>query len=89
MTRMLSDSKELDLHATTITSQSLFLAFKQTHTIVRTALQLLLHIQDFELVFTKKDFNTLPDYCWWYYSIEQMPSTKPKLFKVYLLLLVE
>jgi len=52
----------------------LFLVFRQAYTAMRTALQLLSHIQNFELVFTKKYFNILSDYYRWDHVIELVLS---------------
>ena len=40
-------------------------------------------------MFTKKDFDILPEHCKWDYAIELIPGAEPKLSKVYPLSPVE
>ena len=44
---------------------------------------LLSHVQDFESVFAKEEFDTLPDYCQQDYTINLISGVKPKFSKVY------
>ena len=47
------------------------------------------HIQQFESVFTKEDFNILSNHYKWDYAIKLIPGTDSKLLKIYLLSLTE
>ena len=47
------------------------------------------YIQIFELVFVKKDFDILSDYCKQNYTIELVSRAEPKLSEIYILLPVE
>jgi len=40
-------------------------------------------------MFTKEDFDILPEYCKWDHVIELTPGAEPKLSKVYSLSLLE
>jgi len=40
-------------------------------------------------VFTKEDFNILPEHCKWDHAIKLIPRAEPKLSKVYPLSLLE
>jgi len=40
-------------------------------------------------MFAKEDFNILPEYCKWDYTIKLISRVEPKLSKVYLLSLLE
>ena len=59
ISRIFSNFEALGLYTITMISQHFFLVFKQAQTTTRTVLQLLLYIQNFELVFAKKDFDAL------------------------------
>lgn len=56
---------------------------------MRITLQLLLHIQNFKLVFVKKDFDKFLDYCQWDHIIKLLPDIEFKFSKVYPLLSME
>ena len=47
------------------------------------------YIMEFQSVFTKEDFNILPEHCKWDHAIELTPGVEPKLLKVYSLSLLE
>jgi len=47
------------------------------------------YVTEFQSVFTKKDFDILPEYRKWDHTIELIPGAEPKLSKVYPLSLLE
>ena len=47
------------------------------------------YIAEFRSVFTKEDFDILPEYRKWDHAIKLIPGTEPKLLKVYPLSLLE
>ena len=47
------------------------------------------YIAEFRSVFTKEDFDILPEYCKWDHAIKLIPRAEPKLLKVYPLSLLE
>ena len=44
---------------------------------------------EFQSMFTKEDFDILPEHCKWDHTIELIPRAEPKSSKVYLLSLLE
>jgi len=51
--------------------------------------QLPTYIIEFQSIFTKEDFDMLPEHCKWDHVIELTPRAEPKLSKVYPLSLLE
>ena len=47
------------------------------------------YAQGFKAVFTKEDFDTLPEYYCWNHAIELLPDSEPRSSKVYPLSPVE
>jgi len=47
------------------------------------------YVTEFRSVFTKEDFDILPEHCKWDHAIELIPRAEPKLSKVYPLSLLE
>jgi len=43
------------------------------------------YVTEFQSVFTKEDFDILPEHRKWDHAIELVPEAEPKLSKVYLL----
>ena len=47
------------------------------------------YVTEFQSVFTKEDFDILPEHHKWDHTIELIPRAEPKSLKVYLLSLLE
>jgi len=47
------------------------------------------YVVEFQFMFTKEDFDILPEHCKWDHAIELIPGAEPKLSKVYPLSLLE
>ena len=47
------------------------------------------YVTEFQSVFTKEDFDILPEHHKWDHAIELIPRAEPKSLKVYLLSLLE
>jgi len=54
-----------------------------------TATPLPTYVTEFQSMFTKEDFDILPEYRKWDHAIELIPEVEPKLSKVYPLSLLE
>jgi len=47
------------------------------------------YVAEFQSVFTKEDFDILPEHCKWDHTIELIPGAEPKSSKVYPLSLLK
>jgi len=72
-----------------MTSQKLTAEARRTSEAWRTPFTLSNCIRGFESIFTKEDFNILPEHRQWDHTIELIPGLEPKLPKVYPLSPVE
>jgi len=72
-----------------MTSQKLTAEARRTSEAWRTPFTLPNCIRGFESIFTKEDFNILPEHRQWDHMIELIPGLEPKLSKVYPLSPVE
>jgi len=89
MTRILLEPAVEDLRATSTISQKLV---ERAHRASETQKGLPILpdcAKEFESVFTKKDFDILPEHRQWDHAIELIPGLEPKSSKVYLLSPVE
>ena len=89
LTRVFPELTQADLQAMATTSQHLAEGArysKKTH--AATAL-LPAYIAEFQSVFTKEDFDILPEHRKWDHAIELIPRAEPKSSKVYPLSLLE
>jgi len=89
MTRILSEPATEDLHATSTISQKLAEGARQASETRKRLLTLPDCAKEFELVFTKEDFDILPEHRQWDHAIERIPGSEPKSSKVYPLSPVE
>ena len=67
----------------TTTSQCLTEGARRSMETQTTATPLPTYIAEFRSVFTKEDFDILPEYHKWDHAIELIPRAEPKLSKVY------
>jgi len=72
-----------------ITSQRLAEGARRSAEAQATATLLPAYIMEFRSVFTKEDFDILPEHCKWDHAIELIPGAEPKSSKVYPLSLLE
>ena len=77
LTELISEFSALDVRATAALSQHLSEVFHRNQCVNHISL-LSPHIQYFESIFMKKDFNILPDHCKQNHTIELTPSAEPK-----------
>jgi len=89
MTRILPDSTREDLRAVSTTSQKLAEGAHQSTEARKEPFVLPDCVRGFESVFTKEDFDVLPEHRQWDHAIELIPGMEPKSSKVYPLSLVE
>jgi len=89
LTRLLSKPNQVDLQATTTTSQCLAEGARRSAETQAAATLLPTYVTEFRSVFTKKDFDILPEHCKWDHTIELIPRAEPKSSKVYSLSLLE
>jgi len=89
MTRILPDPAAEDLRATSMISQKLTEGAHQASEMWKELLTLPDCVKGFELVFTKEDFDILPEHRQWDHAIELVPGLEPKSSKVYSLSSVE
>ena len=88
LTQLFSKLFTFDLYIATTFFQHFSKVFCRNHVQDKASI-LFLYIQWFEFVFAKEDFDTIFNYCKWYYIIELIPSMKLKLLKVYFLYLLQ
>jgi len=72
-----------------MTSQYLTEGARHSKEILTTITLLPTYIMEFQSMFTKEDFDILPEHCKWDHTIELIPRAEPKSSKVYLLSLLE
>jgi len=89
ITRILPESAVEDLRATSMISQKLAEGAHQASETRKELLTLSDCVKGFESVFTKEDFDILPEHRQWDHAIELIPGSEPKSLKVYPLSLVE
>jgi len=89
LTRLLPEPDQVDLQATTMTSQRLAKGARHSAETQAAATPLPAYIAEFRSVFTKKDFDILPEHRKWDHAIELIPRAEPKSSKVYPLSLLE
>jgi len=89
VTRILSEPMAEDLHATSTISQKLAEGARRASEMRKGLLTLPDCAKGFESVFTKKDFDILPEHRQWDHAIELIPGSEPKSSKIYPLSLVE
>jgi len=89
MTRILLEPAAEDLCATSTISQKLAEGARRASEMRKGLLTLPNCVKGFELVFTKEDFDILPEHRQWDHVIELVLGSEPKSLKVYPLSLVE
>jgi len=87
--RILLESIIEDIYTTSMTSQKLTEGVCRVSEAQRTPFTLPNYVRGFRSVFTKEDFNILPEHRQWDYAIKLIPGLEPKSSKVYPLSLVE
>jgi len=83
LTRLLPEPDQVDLQATTTTSQRLVEGARHSAETQAAATPLPAYVTEFQSVFAKKDFDILPKHCKWNHAIELTPGAEPKSSKVY------
>jgi len=66
-----------------MTSQCLAEGARHSKETLATATLLPAYVAEFQSVFTKEDFDILPEHCKWDHTIELIPRAEPKSSKVY------
>jgi len=89
LTCLLPEPDQVDLQATTMTSQYLVEGARRSVETQATATLLPAYIVKFQSVFAKEDFNILLEHHKWDHAIELIPGAEPKSLKVYPLSLLE
>jgi len=89
LTRLLPEPNQVDLRATTTTSQHLVEGARHSAETQAAATPLPAYVAEFQSVFAKEDFGVLPEHCKWDHAIELTPGAEPKSSKVYPLSLLE
>ena len=89
MTRILPDSTREDLRATSMTSHKLAEGAHRSAEARKEPFILPDCVRGFESVFTKEDFDVLPEHRQWNHAIKLILGAESKLSKVYPLSLVE
>ena len=89
MTRILLESTVEDLCATSTTSQKLAERACRSTEAQKEPFILPDYVRGFESIFSKEDFNILPEHRQWDHAIKLVPGLEPKSLKVYPLSLVE
>jgi len=80
---------EVDLRATATTSQHLVEGARRSKETLAAATLLPAYVVEFQSVFTKEDFDILPEHHKWDHAIELIPRVEPKSSKIYPLSLLE
>jgi len=83
LTRLLPEPDQVDLRATTTTSQHLVEGARHSAETQAAATPLPAYVVEFRSVFAKEDFDILPEHCKWDHTIELTPGAEPKSSKVY------
>ena len=83
LTRIFPELTEVDLRATATTSQCLVEGARHSKETLATAIPLPAYVIEFQSIFTKEDFDILPEYRKWDHAIELISRAKPKSSKVY------
>jgi len=86
---LLPEPDQVDLQATATTSQHLAEETRCSIEAQAAATPLPAYIAEFRSVFTKEDFDILPEYRKWDHAIKLIPGAELKLLKVYPLSLLE
>ena len=83
LTCLLPEPNQVNLRATTMTSQCLAEEARRSVEIQAAATPLPTYIAEFRSMFAKEDFDILLEHCKWDHAIELIPRAEPKLLKVY------
>ena len=83
LTRLLPEPDQVDLRATATISQRLAEEAKRSVEAQAAATPLPAYVAEFQSVFTKEDFDILPEHCKWDHAIELIPKAEPKSSKMY------
>jgi len=83
LTRLLPEPDQVDLQATTTTSQHLVEGARRSAETQAAATPLPAYVVEFRSVFAKEDFDILLEHCKWDHAIELTPGAEPKSSKVY------
>ena len=83
LTRLLPEPDQVKLQATATTSQRLAEEARHSAEAQAAATLLPIYIAEFQSMFTKEDFDILPEHHKWDHAIELIPGAEPKLSKVY------
>jgi len=83
LTRLLLEPDQVDLRATTTTSQRLAEGARRSVETQAAATLLPTYVVEFRSVFAKEDFDILPEHCKWDHAIELTSGAEPKSSKVY------
>jgi len=89
LTRIFPELTEVDLRATATTSQCLVEGARHSKETLATAIPLPAYVIEFQSIFTKEDFDILPEHRKWDHAIELIPRAESKSSKVYPLSLLE
>jgi len=89
LTRLLPELTQTDLQAMAMTFQHLAEGARCSKETQAATAPLPAYIVEFQSVFTKEDFDILPEHRKWDYAIELIPGAEPKSSKVYPLSLLE
>jgi len=81
--RLLPEPDQVDLRAMATASQRLAEGARRSAEAQATATLLPTYIAEFRSVFTKEDFDILPEHRKWDHTIELTPRAEPKSSKVY------
>jgi len=83
LTRLLPEPDQVDLQATTTTSQHLAEGTRHSAETQAAATPLPTYVAEFRSMFAKEDFDILPEHCKWNHVIELISGAEPKSSKVY------
>jgi len=83
LTHLLPEPDQVNLQATTTTSQRLAEGARRSMETQAAATPLPAYVAEFRSVFAKEDFDILPEHHKWDHAIELIPGVEPKLSKVY------
>jgi len=83
LTHLLPKPDQVNLQATTTTSQHLAEGARRSVETQAAATPLPAYVAEFRSVFAKEDFDILPEHHKWDHAIELIPGAEPKLSKVY------
>ena len=89
LTRIFLELTEVNFQATAMTSQCLVEGARCSKETLAATTLLPAYITEFQSMFTKEDFDILPEHCKWDHAIKLIPRAEPKLSKVYPLFLLE